>query len=307
MVKFLKKRKIEPTPKKIGILGLGKISRGIMRNAHRSGHSVIMWNQARMQCEDFARAFQMQILDSPAKVIEAAEITFCCVSDFFDFEQFVKNNCGSLKKMSEHGKRKGFVDMTSMDPRCSKCICKTIETNGGRYLEASLIRSKIDAGEGTLLILTAGDESLYEECKNCFDDISKSHLFVGHAVETASKLRLSHNMLTDTMYDSVAEALALVKEIEYNGESFLNSLKNNDNIQNICDEGLALIKTKYVRYDSSKQTHRDLSLGLLLSKRLQQVTSPIFDAANEVYNLFKNNNSQTMPPVQFLDDTQQIF
>lgn len=285
----LKKKKIEPTSKKIGFLGLGKISQGIVKNLYHSGHSIIIWNQTPNECQDFADKFEIQIAATPADVIDAADITFSCVSDADNAKQIVFGNCGILKELEHrNGERKGYVEMTSMDPKCSEAIGHEIRMKGGRYLEAPLSGSRIDANEGTLLVLAAGDESLYEECKSCFDAISKRHMFVGSEVGTASKLSLVHNMLVGTIYGGVAEALALVKRIGLKGESFLDILKDGViNSENICEKGMAMIKNEYVSNTSLKQTQQDLNLGLLLGDKLNQPT-PIFAAANEVYKHCKS-------------------
>lgn len=285
----LKKKKIEPTNKKIGFLGLGKISQGIVKNLYHSGHSIIIWNQTPNECMDFAEKFKITIAATPADVIDAADITFSCLSDADNAKQIVFGNCGILKQLEHrNGERKGYVEMTSMDPKCSEAIGHEIRMKGGRYLEAPLSGSRIDANESTLLVLAAGDESLYEECKSCFDAISKRHLFVGTEVGTGSKLALVHNMFVGTLYASVAEALALVKRFGLKGENFLDILKDGViSSQSICEKGMAMIKNEYVSNTSLRQTQLDLNLGLSLGDKLAQPT-PIFAIANEVYKHCKS-------------------
>lgn len=285
----LKKKKIDPTSKKIGFLGLGKISQGIVKNLYHSGHSIIIWNQTPNECKDFAEKFDIQIAATPADVIDAADITFSCVSDADNAKQIVFGNCGILKELEHrNGERKGYVEMTSMDPKCSEAIGHEIRLKGGRYLEAPLSGSRIDANESTLLVVAAGDESLYEECKSCFDAISKRHVFLGTEVGTASKLGLIHNMFVGTVYAAEAEALALVKRIGLKGENFLDILKDGViSSQNIVEKGAAMIKNEYVSNTSLKQAQQDLNLGLSLGDKLTQPT-PIFAAVNEVYKHCKS-------------------
>ena len=74
--------------------------------------------------------------------------------------------------------------MTGMDSDTSQDIAEAISLKGGRYLEAqiqvlfivtldSLIDSqpqgsKTQAQDGTLVVLVAGDRSLFDDCQSCF-------------------------------------------------------------------------------------------------------------------------------------------
>lgn len=50
---------------------------------------------------------------------------------------------------------------------------------GGRYLEAPVNGSKKEAEQGNLVILAAGDRSLYMDCYSCFEAIGKKMFFLG--------------------------------------------------------------------------------------------------------------------------------
>lgn len=58
-------------------------------------------------------------------------------------------------------------------------ILQGITGKGGRYLEAQMQGSKVEAEEGTLVILAAGDKSLFDECQSCFIAMSKNSFYLG--------------------------------------------------------------------------------------------------------------------------------
>lgn len=88
----------------------------------------------------------------------------------------VFGNCGVLSEMdSNHA----YVEMTGVDPETSQDIADAILSKGGRYLEAQIQGSKTDSEEGTLVIIAAGDESLYKDCKSAFAAMSKQSFFLG--------------------------------------------------------------------------------------------------------------------------------
>ena len=62
----------------------------------------------------------------------------------------------------------GYVEMTGIDSDTSQDIAEAISLKGGRYLEAQIQGSKTQAQDGTLVILVAGDRSLFDDCQSCF-------------------------------------------------------------------------------------------------------------------------------------------
>ena len=66
----------------------------------------------------------------------------------------------------------GYVEMTGIDSETSQDIAEAISLKGGRYLEAQIQGSKNQAQDGTLVILVAGDRSLFDDCQSCFQVIN---------------------------------------------------------------------------------------------------------------------------------------
>lgn len=107
----------------------------------------------------------------------------------------VFGNCGVLQEMSSE---KGFVEMTGIDAETSQDIAEVrflnssiirnglrcwnsqaITAKGGRYLEAQIQGSKTQAEQGMLVILAAGDRTLFDDCQSCFQAMGKHSFFLG--------------------------------------------------------------------------------------------------------------------------------
>ena len=56
---------------------------------------------------------------------------------------------------------------------------QAIESKGGRFLEAPVLGNRLLAKSGQLIVLAAGDKSLYEDCYSCFQAISKHKFHLG--------------------------------------------------------------------------------------------------------------------------------
>lgn len=280
----LKTKAIEPYPKTIGFLGLSQLGQGIIKNLHQTGHNLLIWNNTPEEIQLFKDKLNINIATTPADVVQSSDITLCCLSDAEAAKALFFGNCGVLRGIEScAGQNKGYIEMTSMDPKVSRAISEEVTTKGGRYLEAPLTGSRIDADDGTLLILAAGDKSLYTECESCLKAVSKHHKYISAEVGTASKLSIIHNSLVGAAYAAVAESLALVSRTSLKPDDFLEILKYGVlNSDELLHKGHAMINKKYVNNTSLKHVQKSLDLGLTLGSEIGQPT-PILAMANEVY------------------------
>ncbi len=60
-----------------------------------------------------------------------------------------------------------------------RLILQAIIARGGRFLEAPVIGSKGPASTGELVILSAGDQTLHEDCGTCFQAMGRKTLYLG--------------------------------------------------------------------------------------------------------------------------------
>ncbi|KAK7604913.1 hypothetical protein V9T40_006099 [Parthenolecanium corni] len=106
-------------------------------------------------CTEFEKA-GAQVGLTPSDVIQASDITYSCVAN----------------------------------PQSAK---EAISGKGGRYLEAQMQGSKVEAEEGTLVILAAGDKSLFDDCQSCFIAMSKNSFYLDMIMGTFNpELALEH-------------------------------------------------------------------------------------------------------------------
>lgn len=59
------------------------------------------------------------------------------------------------------------------------CKCQVITSRGGRFLEAPVAGSQQLSNDGMLVILAAGDRTVYEDCSSCFQAMGKTSFFLG--------------------------------------------------------------------------------------------------------------------------------
>ncbi|XP_077548969.1 uncharacterized protein LOC144162324 [Haemaphysalis longicornis] len=208
---------------KFGFLGQAYMGKEIVRNLLRAGHKVAVWNEMDPEGRDFAKAGAVE-KPTAAEVVAKCDITFSCVSSSATAKHVVYGSGGVLRAI---GHNKGFVQMTAVDKETSGDVSELISREGGRYLEAFLFGSNESAEEGSLIILAAGDRSLFNDCETCFGALGKPSFYLGE-VGSASKVILALNMLLGATVAGLAEAMGLCAQAGIEQKYFLEILELSD-------------------------------------------------------------------------------
>ncbi|ELU08924.1 hypothetical protein CAPTEDRAFT_178346 [Capitella teleta] len=269
---------------KIGFLGLGTMGTGIVTNLLRSGHEVTVWNRTPSKCREFVKEGALKAT-SPAEVIQDCDITFSCVSDPTALKDLVFGNCGVLQGICQG---KAYVDMSTVDVDTITDVHEAVTVRGGRFLEAPIIGSKDSSCNGQLLILAAGDQTLYEDCFSCFEAMGRKSFFLGE-VGSASKMQLISGLCSSTVLAGLAESLALAEKVGLDQDQVLQILSMSSvNCQLIKQKGIAMTTSEFS--DPNYKLHlcqKDLRLAVNMSDTVDQPLH-VGAAVNELFKKAKS-------------------
>lgn len=189
---------------KLGFLGLGLMGRPMALNLLRGGHAVTAWNRTEAACA-MLREAGAAVAASPDAVTAACDITFAMLADP---AAALAVACGPGGACEGLAAGRGYVDMSTVDAATSRAIAAAVAGRGGRFLEAPVSGSRQPAEQGALVIMAAGDRSLYDEAAPALDLLGKKRLFLGEAGRAAD-LKLVVNQVMGGMMASLCEGLAL--------------------------------------------------------------------------------------------------
>jgi 3-hydroxyisobutyrate dehydrogenase len=276
--KILADKDIQPSKLNFGFLGLGIMGSGIVKNLLSSGHSVTIWNRTAEKCKDFVKAGAKEAL-TPGDVIAESDITFSCVADPQAAKDMVFGNCGVLSEVST---TKGYVEMTGIDADTSQDIAEAISLKGGRYLEAQVQGSKEQSSEGSLVILVAGDKSLFDDCQSCFQAMGKNSFYLGE-VGNASKMNLVLQLMSGVALAGLAEGMALADRAGLQQKDILEVLGLTGlACPMMVEKGKAIIEGGFPTCHPLQHMQKDLKLSLNMGDQLDQPL-PLTASANEVF------------------------
>ncbi|XP_045571794.1 putative oxidoreductase GLYR1 isoform X6 [Salmo salar] len=280
---------ITPTDKRIGFLGLGLMGSGIVSNLLKMGHVVTVWNrtvekvpQDNQHCDLFIQE-GARLGRTPAEVVSLCDITFSCVSDPKAARDLVLGPSGVLQ-----GIRPGkcYVEMSTVDPETITELSQVISSRGGRFLEAPVAGSQQVSNEGMLVILAAGDRTVYEDCSSCFQAMGKTSFFLGE-VGNAARMMLILNMVQGSFMATIAEGLTLAQATGQSQHTFLDILSQGQMASTFVDQKCQNILQGNFKPDYYlKHIQKDLRLAISMGDTANHPT-PMAAAANEVYKRAK--------------------
>lgn len=278
----LKSKNIKASSSKFGFIGLGIMGSGIVKNLINSGHDVCVYNRTHDKTHKFQKAGATVML-TPSDVVEYADITFSCVSDPQALKDTIFGQYGVGSLPPELARNKGFVEMTTIDADTSKDIESALTDIGMQYLEAQIHGTKAQAEEGKLIILAAGNKTLFDSCQTCFEAMGRNSFFVGDT-GNATKMNLVLQTITGITIAGLADSLTLATKAGLSTDVFMEVL-GDTNLRSdlIMDKGLSMIDPRCSHVHLPLQhMQKDLRLAINMSDSLNN-PMPLTTIANEAY------------------------
>ncbi len=263
---------------KFGFIGLGIMGSAMAKNLLKAGFDVTVWNRSPEKCAELV-ALGAKTAKTPHRVVESCGITFAMLSDPAAAEAVCFGTDGVLEGISAG---KGYVDMSTVDATTAQKIGAAVTGKGGRFLEAPVSGSKKPAEDGTLIILAAGDKSLYDEAIPAFERMGKKHLFLGETGKGA-EMKLVVNMVMGGMMAIFCEGLALGEKAGLDAADLLDVIDAGAMANPMFRlKGGLIAAGDFSTAFPLKHMQKDLRLAVDLGDRLAQ---PLFTAAavNEAF------------------------
>jgi 2-hydroxy-3-oxopropionate reductase len=257
---------------KFGFIGLGIMGSAMARNLCKAGFEVAVWNRSQEKSRELLEQ-GAKVAATPADVVHASSITFAMLADPAAAEYVCFAPHGVLEAI---GPGKGYVDMSTVDTATSTKIASAITAKGGRFLEAPVSGSRKPAEDGTLVILAAGDRSLYDDAMPALERLGSTILHLGD-VGNGAAMKLVVNMIMGGMMASFCEGLALGSRAGLSQADILAVIAAGAMANPMFKlKGEAITKNNFATSFPLKHMQKDLRLALGLGDQHGQ---PMFSAA----------------------------
>lgn len=163
--------------KNIGILGLGKMGEPMAGHLIKHGFSVFGYDPLAQACERSA-LLGVSIQSSPQLVAEKSDLVIIVVGFDSEVEEVIFGNHGVI-----HAARPGLIVAlgSTVAPQYAFELSTKLRKKDIDLLDIPLTRGEAAAISGKLLILGAGDERIFEQCRPVFSAFANDIFHLGQA------------------------------------------------------------------------------------------------------------------------------
>jgi 3-hydroxyisobutyrate dehydrogenase-like beta-hydroxyacid dehydrogenase len=197
----------------LGFIGLGVMGSEMVNRLLAKGHIVTGHNRTRSKAEWLLKK-GMKWGNSPRAVVEAADVTFCMVTNSSALGAVAHGPDGILAGLAVG---KLFVDMSTVSPAFSREIAVKIREKGADMVDSPVSGSVITLQEGKLSVMVAGRRETFERVKPLLQDIGPKVTYVGEnglalVMKIATNLSLAVQMLAFCEGVLLAEKSGIARE-----------------------------------------------------------------------------------------------
>lgn len=234
--------------KNIGLIGLGIIGSRVAAGLREAGYKVYVWSRTPRPEPNF--------LGSPAKVAEICEVILIFVSDAEAVYETIERLSGSL---TEHHI---VVCCSTIGPTAVREAARRVEAQGACFVDAPFTGSKEAASSNQLVYYLGGTPELLERVEAVLGPVSKAIVRIGE-VGHAATVKIALNMMVAVSAQTLAEALAVVRQSGVTQESFAEALAHNGARSVVTDLKLPKMLTReYDPHFSLKNMFKDVQLAI---------------------------------------------
>jgi len=282
-----------PTPRKIGLIGLGLMGRPMGMNLLKAGHALTVWNRTTSRAQELAAA-GAKLAKTPREAAAESEILLTMVSDPPALEEVLwgheGKNDGALG-----GLRAGsiYMDSSTISPALVRKIAAACAERQVRFLDAPVTGGDWGAREGNLVFMIGGDAATLREMEPVLGVMGKKwfHLGPNGAGQT---IKLAMNGILALQVGAMAEALALVMRAGLQGEQLIEVMQASMARSGVLDvKSPLMVRGDFKPSFPLRLMHKDLGLMLDLANQLG-VALPATAAAREVYSYVKGEAKEDL-------------
>jgi 3-hydroxyisobutyrate dehydrogenase-like beta-hydroxyacid dehydrogenase len=192
---------------RIGFLGLGIMGSRMAKNVRLAGYELTVWTHTPGKAQRWAQEHEARAVQTPAEVAAASDVVVSMVVDGAQVESVLLGADGVVEEARESLL---CVDMSTIAPKDTRRIGKTLRERGVRMLDAPVTGSSPRAEEGSLTIMAGGEAEDFARARPLLETMGRTIVHVGELGQ-GEMLKLINNSLGAANAAAVAEALLLAK------------------------------------------------------------------------------------------------
>ena len=187
---------------KIGIIGLGNMGMGIAKNVIKDGYQAVGYD-LRKTCLKELVSHGGEAAKSVDQVGQFCDVVFVMVMNGNQVKEVVTELSPSLKE------RGTIIITATITPEEVKDAYKIAKKNNIKMVDSPVSGGLQGAHEGTLTLMTAADQKVFQDCKSILESISKKMVYVGNNIGDGQTVKAALQAFIGATFTAIFESLVL--------------------------------------------------------------------------------------------------
>jgi len=196
------KKSAQNASKRIGVIGLGNMGRGIAKNLIKAGNYVFVWDVSEAARRSFAK---IATITEPAEMSQQCAMIIFVVPGSPEIDAMLK---GKNSMLSKPRRRLVLYDFTTSDPVYTQKLARRAAKKGVTYMDAGMTGGAQGAAKGTMTLMIGGDAKVFKRTAPMLDPVAKKLIYLGRS-GTGHTMKVVHNLITHTNFFAMCEAAHL--------------------------------------------------------------------------------------------------
>ena len=188
--------------RRIGVIGLGNMGRGITDNLIKACNEVFVWDISKKARKPYEK---ISTIATPSKMARKCSTIIFVVPGSPEIDAMLRGKKGMLANP-----RDGLVlyDFTTSDPVYTQKLARRAAKKGVVYMDAGMTGGAQGAANGTMTLMIGGDAKAFERTAELLGQVAKKLIYLGGS-GTGHTMKVVHNLVTHTNFLALCEAAHL--------------------------------------------------------------------------------------------------
>jgi 3-hydroxyisobutyrate dehydrogenase len=202
--------------RKIGLIGTGLMGAPIAMRLAQEGFSVSVFNRTTQKAERLIGG-RVSLADGVSELLADCSVILLVLSDAMAIRDVVVDGDKTLSGCT-------FIQMGTISPEESRALAAEFASRGAGYLEAPVLGSIPEAGEGKLIVMVGGSKAQFFDHYSIFDALGAEISLIGD-VGAAAALKLAMNQLIGSLTAAFSVSLGFIQANNVPVETFMSTVR----------------------------------------------------------------------------------
>ncbi|WP_405863744.1 NAD(P)-dependent oxidoreductase [Streptomyces sp. NBC_00005] len=189
----------------VGVVGLGRIGRALVKVLASRGTEVHVYNRTAARSHEMAEMTGASVAASPAELARVCDVVCVCLAGW-EATRTTYLEAGGL--LDDTGSERLFIDLGTLEPAQARDLRDHVAAGGHRFLFAPVSGRPLDVEEGRGFVMAAGDPTGIPLASEILSALG-TFRHVGDDPAHAAVMKLTVNLLAFATMCATAEAIGL--------------------------------------------------------------------------------------------------